>query len=65
MSERYESDKPSLCRFCCKPVRKGDKVELIKLKGRKVLIIHTECYEAEKAEHMRDGRDRIGGRWSK
>lgn len=49
MSVRYESNSQSLCRFCCKPIRRGDKIELIKPKGRKVVLVHTECYEAEKA----------------
>lgn len=49
MSEVYKSDWRSWCSFCGKPVRKGDKVEIIKPKGRKELYIHTECYEAEKA----------------
>lgn len=65
MSERYEGNKPSWCHFCLKPVRKGDRVEMVKPKGRKVILVHTECYEAKKSEHMRDGHDRIGGRWSK
>lgn len=49
MSEVYKSDWKSWCRFCGNPIRKGDKVEIIKPKGRKELYIHTECYEAEKA----------------
>lgn len=49
MSVRYEGNKPSRCHFCLKPVRKGNKVEIIKPKGRKALYIHTECFEAEKA----------------
>ena len=43
MSVSYESNSQSWCRFC------GNPIELIKPKGRKVLLIHTECYEAEKA----------------
>lgn len=49
MSVSYESNSQSWCRFCGNPIRRGDKIELIKPKGRKVLLIHTECYEAEKA----------------